>query len=492
MRRNPHLYEINTRLFVRRLARKYGRDISLSNIPDDEWQTLRRLGIDLVWLMGIWQSSAGARQQALLNPAMRHEYDSVLPGWTAEDIAGSPYAVSAYELDPTLGTSQDLAELKARLNAMGLHLIVDFVPNHLAFDHPWTLTHPDWFVSGTETDARRHADWFYPTEKGVLLAHGRDPNFPPWTDTVQVNFYSPDFRRAYIDELLRIAGIVDGVRCDMAMLALNDIFGQVWGEFVTGYPRPTGEFWTEAIGSVRQKHAGFVFIAEAYWGLEGALRELGFDFTYNKLLYDKMRFADAAEIQSYLIANKDFEQRSVHFIENHDEARAVVAFGKERSLAAATILGTTPGLRMFHDGQLEGRRLRLPVQLVREPLETPDLEVESYYQRLLTTINEPAYHDNEWAPVEANRAWLENNTFRNLLAWAWQNGQGLKLVVINYSDKPAQARLRIGSLVGHKTGNVAFYDEIAGVRYVRDHAELTADGLYVALEAYKAHIFDVV
>ena len=185
---------------------------------------------------------------------------------------------------------------------------------------PSSAIHP-----GEEADARAHPDAFFSPDRGVYLAHGRDPNFPPWTDTAQLNFYSTDLRQALIKELLRIAEVADGVRCDMAMLALNDVFGGVWGK-LANYPKPDTEFWAEAITQVKQRRPDFLFLAEAYWGLEKQLQQLGFDFTYDKVFYDRLRFSNARDIREHLMTDGPYQQRSVHFIENHDEERAVTRF----------------------------------------------------------------------------------------------------------------------------------------------------------------------
>ncbi|MBI2830897.1 MAG: hypothetical protein HYX79_01405 [Chloroflexi bacterium] len=485
MRHNPHLYEINARIFVRRLSEKYGRQVTLASVPEEEWQWLAGRGFDIVWLMGVWQRSPGSRQKALHHPGLRHEYSKTLPGWTEKDVAGSPYAIYGYTLDSALGDQNELARVRSQINRLGMRLMVDFVPNHLALDHPWTVSHPERFVQAKKTEVRSHPDWFFPTNSGVYLAHGRDPYFPPWTDTAQVNFYSTDLRKAFMNEMLRIADTADGMRYDMAMLALNEVFERIWSKVLGDYPRLKTEFWAEAIGRVREKHPDFIFLAEAYWGLEHKLQQLGFDFTYDKDLYDRLRSSPPADIRRALVKNG----HSARFIENHDEPRAVVAFGRERSLAAAVIMATIPGLRFFHDGQLEGRRGRLPIQLAREQSEVIDSEVLKFYERLLAITSDPAFHDGEWSLMDVTRAWDGNESHQNLLAWSWQHGEKLKLVVVNYSPGQAQGRIKV-ELPG-TTQKAVFTDELAGVSYLRDPKEIRNPGLYVDLGTYKAHMFDV-
>ena len=426
LRPNPHLYEVNARIFLERLSRGNPRPLSLSTVPEEIWRGMARRGFDLVWLMGVWQRSPAARRAALDHPDLRGAYDESLPGWSESDVGASPYAIFDYVLDRSLGESAELAVVRASLNREGLGLILDFVPNHLAMDHPWVVSHPDRFVSGSEAGIREHPDWYFTSDGTIFLAHGRDPNFPPWTDTVQVNFFSPELRDGLLGELLRIAETADGVRCDMAMLGLNDVFGRVWG-----LPDPPAvEFWSEIIGGVRRAFPGFLFIGEAYWGLEQALLRLGFDFVYDKAFYDKLRWGSAREIREHL---GSFDgSRSVRFIENHDEPRAASAFGRERLGAATAILATVPGLRLFHDGQLEGRRVRLPVQLQREPEEPADPEVSRMLERILQITSAPAYHEGIWTPME---------TGNDVLAWSWRLDRELKIVLVNYAPDGALARV---------------------------------------------------
>jgi len=489
MRHNPNLYEINTRPFLRSLSEKYGKKLTLATVPEEEWQELEHLGFDLVWLMGVWQRSPASRQQALLNGALREEYARALPGWSDEDIGGSPYAVHGYSLDPALGAPSELAKLRAKLNRRGLGLVLDFVPNHLAVDHPWVNDHPEWFIRGREKDVQARPGWFFSPGADIYLAHGRDPNFPPWTDTAQLNFFSADLRRTLIRELLRIAEVADGVRCDMAMLALNEVFESMWGSIAADSFRPEAEFWAEAIGRMKQQRHAPLFIAEVYWGMEKKMQALGFDFTYNKNLYDRMRFAAPGEIRG-LLADEGELARAANFIENHDEARAVAAFGRERSLAAAVIVTTIPGLRLLHDGQLTGRRVRLPVQMVRQPDEAPDADVRRFYERLLAIVNRPVFHNGAWRLLELTRAWEGNESHRDMLAWCWIGEGQTGVVAVNYSPHPAQCRLKL--LLPEAGGSqLLFLDELADTTYVRDPDEVSRQGLYIALEPYQSHIFNL-
>jgi len=361
----------------------------------------------------------------------------------------------------------------------------------LALDHPWTVSHPTWFVQGKKADAHTHPDRFFISEQGICFAHGREPHFPPWTDTVQVNFYSNELRQALINGLLGIAELADGVRCDMAMLALNDVFERIWGEYSRGYQQPDTELWSEAITRIKERHPYFLFIAEVYWGLERRLQEIGFDYTYDKPFYDKLRFSSPQEICDYLKADDSYSRRSVRFIENHDEPRAVAAFGRERSLAAAVVLSTVPGFRLFHDGQLEGRGMRLPIQLVREPEEAPDPPIAEFYEQLLHVCNSPVFHDGQWLLLETSQAGQRGNSHRDLLTWWWHRGDQTKVVVVNYSPKHTSCWLKLPLPLGPNE-RILLRDELASTSAVQDTQQLANQDLHFNLKPWQAQILDVI
>lgn len=464
MRRHPHLYEINARIFLDRLSRRHGRKITLSQVPEEEWKSIRKRGFDLVWLMGVWQRSPAAGEK------------------------GSPYAIHDYRLDAALGREGELEEVKARLHQLGLALMLDFVPNHLAVDHPWIERHPDRFVHTTKEKVREHPDWFFSRDRKQYFAHGRDPYFPPWKDTVQVNFFSEDLRVAWIDQLFKIADLADGMRCDMAMLGLNRIFEKVWGAFVKKNPRPEEEFWAQAISLVKQVRPDFLFLAESYWHLEWELQQLGFDYTYDKILYDRMLPSTPQDVRGHLTATPLYQNRSVRFIENHDEERAAAAFGREKSQAAAVVIATIPGLRFFHDGQLEGRRQKIPVQLAHEPRERPDKEILSFYEKLLSAADLAAFHDGEWRLLDSQSSWPGSESYANILAWCWKSSKKIEAVVaVNFSEKDAQARIPLPLSTGVRR-DLHFSDKLSGETYLRKAAECRDPGLYVALGPWQAHV----
>ena len=260
--------------------------MDLSTVPDEEWDAIAEAGFDAVWLMGVWERSPAGVAVALANHDLVRAFASALPDWVPGDVVGSPYCIRNYDVDGRLGGRAGLAVARAALADRGLALVLDFVPNHVAPDHPWTSTHPEYFVAGTASDLETDPDSFTDVG-GTVLANGRDPHLPAWPDVVQLNTSSSALRGAALDVLRDIADQCDGVRCDMAMLVMNEVFSRTWGDRVGA--RPAEEYWPVLIDAVRRTRPGFVFIAEAYWDLEWALQQQGFDFCYDKRLYDRPR-----------------------------------------------------------------------------------------------------------------------------------------------------------------------------------------------------------
>jgi len=152
--------------------------------------------------------------------------------------------------------------VRKKLRARGVALFLDFVGNHTAHDHPWVREHPEYYVQGTKQDFERDPGSFrlVETPKGsFFIALARDPYFPPWKDVAQLNHFSPQMRAAQLADLRTIAGHCDGVRCDMAMLHLRDIFGGIWGRYLGNSPPPATEFWTDAAPAWKTPDADGLF-----------------------------------------------------------------------------------------------------------------------------------------------------------------------------------------------------------------------------------------
>ena len=481
MRNNPHILEINARSWLKRHEREAGRKLTLAELPSAFWEKLQQNGFDAVWLMGVWKTSPVACKIARENADVRAQVHSIKPDFNTDDITASPYAVYEYTVDDYFGGNKALATFRKNLNDRGILLFLDFVGNHTAMDAPVVETNPELFITTGTKEPHIHPDWFFKNKNGHYIAHGRDPYFAPWTDTAQLNYFNPQARDYMTQQLLQVAQMCDGVRCDMAMLSLNKVQRDTWWEFIGG-ELPKTEFWTQALNAVRAEYPEFVFLAEVYWGLEWDIQELGFDYTYDKVLYDRLRFANAESIRGHLGAEHLFQMRSLRFIANHDEEEPLKAFGREKSLAAGTIIATLPGARLYHLFQLLGRPTRLPIQYVKDEFEI-DEAVEKYYWKVLKIASDPAFHGGQWSLKEAVPVYAGEDSCRQILCWQWKQRHTGKLVFINYSEAPAQCRVPFKGLANFKVR-----EEIEGKELTLS-PELATQGMEMVLKPYECKIF---
>jgi glycosidase len=484
---HPSLYQINTRVWLTRLSESLGRRATLDDVPDAELDRVAGMGFDWVWFLSVWQTGPAAQQVSRSNAGWRKEFQETLPDLREEDIAGSGFAIQSYSVHRDLGGAEALARLRSRLQQRGLRLMLDFVPNHMAPDHPWRDEHPDYFVRGSEADLARAPQNYcrVQTKNGPLvLAYGRDPYFDGWPDTLQLDYGNPDLQQAMIGELERIAGQCDGLRCDMAMLVLPDVFERTWGTRAE-------LFWPRATQAVRGKHPDFRFMAEVYWDLEWTMQQQGFDYAYDKRLYDRLREGRARPVREHLQAGLDYQNKLARFLENHDEPRAAETFPPDVHEAAAIITFLSPGLRFFHQGQFEGRRKRISPHLVRAPEEPVDSRLEKFYERLLDVLRQPVMRTGQWQLLECVPAWEGNGTWDCFIAWSWQGGDGQRrIVAVNYAGNQSQCWVRIpfADLAGRR---VQVADRMGSARYERDGDELASRGLYLDLAAWGYHVFEV-
>lgn len=365
----PILYEINTWVWLHELSQKYKRPIHLGNVPAKEWDAIASLKVDAVWFMGVWERSPASVRIAMENKTLVADFRRALPDFSAADNIGSAYSVRRYVVDKHSGGPEGLTVARRMLAKRGTRLILDFVPNHVASDHPWVSKHPEYFIQGSADDLKRDPDSFMEVA-GKVFAWGRDPYFPAWRDVLQLNAFGPGLRRAAIETVSSIAGQCDGIRCDMAMLLMNKIFERTWGDrggHRAGTP-PGTEYWQDVIQAVRGDYPDFLFMAEAYWDQEWGLQQQGFDYCYDKRLYDRLVYENAESVRLHLVADLSYQGKLVRFIENHDEPRAASTFSPQKERLAAVTAATLPGARLFHEGQFEGRKVRLPVFLKQRPV----------------------------------------------------------------------------------------------------------------------------
>ncbi len=480
---NPAVYEVNTAVWLGEVSGRLGAAVTLGSVPAPEWDLVVPEGVSVVWLMGVWARSPAGREIALSNPDLRAGWSAALPDWTDLDVVGSPYCITDYAPAAAFGGWAGLDSARAELRARGALLMVDWVPNHVGPDSPWLQSAPEAFVRGAAEDLSRSPDAFVEVD-GTVFANGKDPYFAPWPDVVQVNAFAPSLRSLAARALSRIAEHADAARCDMAMLMLDDVVTSTWGEQVG--PPPAVTYWTEMIAAAQAVNPSFRFVAEAYWDREWDLQLLGFDYCYDKRLYDRLAQGDVAPVRGHLGADPAYQRRLVRFLENHDEPRASRTFGPPaRVKAAAVTIATLPGLTLWHEGQADGREVFVPVFLGRRADERQDAATASWYRDLWAAA--PRVRAGDWARCEVT-GWPDNTSAEALVAWTWTPGDVVSLVVVNLSGHDADGVVHVGQATA--AGSRWLLDDpLAGASYERSGDDLADGGLYVALPAWGAHVF---
>lgn len=415
-------------------------------------------------------------------------YSQVLPGYKKADVIGSPYAVWSYELNPELGTMQDLVMLRKALNAMGLKLMVDFVPNHSSVDSPWVSQYPDFYVhapkgSNPPLDPNRY-------DNNNSIAYGSAGWWgSSWMDTLQYNYWNLAFRKSQTARLVEVASYADFIRCDMAYLCLNDQIQANWNAQLSswGYQRPSTEFWADAIAAAKSAFPGVQFLAEVYdpWG--GQLQSLGFDFTYDKHMYDLLGNGNLDNIRGY-IANTDigYLSRGAHFVENHDEPRAAAFFGSnQRADAAAMVTMTIPGMRFYFEGQQDGYRNRLQVQLRRAAPESVAVGVPQFYSIFTNIISRPVFHTGTWTYLGVSN----DPTCWRLMAWKWTSNEERLLVVVNYSDSVGSGAIVLTDAQPiNGNDSIPVIDLISQQTWTRSAHQMQTQGLFTVIQPWSCQV----
>ncbi len=457
---HPLIYEINTWTWLNDLSRRYNRIVNLSSVPPAEYDKIARRGFDAVWLMGVWERSPAGIAIARHHDGIMSDLRKTLPDFTDHDLVGSPYCIRRYRAESNLGGAEGLRIARSELARRGIRLILDFVPNHVAPDHPWTWEHPEYFIRGPVPE-------------------------PP--DIIQLDLFNRDLREALTETLREIAAQCDGVRCDMAMLVTNEVFAKTWGAKASA--KPEEEVWQQLVPAARAVHSEFLFVAEVYWDMEWEMMNLGMDFCYDKRLYDRLVAGNPEGVNEHLSADPDYQSRLVRFLENHDESRAAGFQPAERHMALAIASLTLPGARLVHQGQLDGKKVRIPVFLGRGPIEDSNPDMTKFYEKLLEYLRSEAIRSGNWSLCRVS-GWVDNLSWLHLLAWEWIGEHERLMIVINLSDKPAQGHIH--SPTPFKSSKTySLFDALSGVLYTRDGGEMNEPGLFAGLQPWGVHAFSI-
>ena len=357
--------------------------MTLADVPEEVWDDVARPGIDAVWLMGVWERSPAGAAIARTNPAMVAAQREALADVTDADVVGSAYCIRRYRPDPRFGGATGAgggpgrAGRPRRAAAARLGAQPRGARPPLGGGAPRVL-HP------LDPRGARRRSRQLPRGRRAGLRPGRDPYFPAWPEVLQLDTTASATRRAAAAELGAVAERCDGVRCDMAMLVLDEVVARTWGPLAST-PDGAAGYWPAVMAAVRSRHPGFAFFAEAYWGLEGALLEAGL----RRLLRQDPLRPPGPRRHRRCPRPPGRRRSGLAATAPCGSSRTTTSPGPRRAStrpgqrAAALLLLTTPGVALLHEGQFEGRRVRVPVTLGRRPDERPDVELAVWYRRLL-------------------------------------------------------------------------------------------------------------
>lgn len=493
----PALFEINTRAYLNELGIKLNKKATLDDIPDSLLLDLANKGFDFLWFLGVWQIGDTGRDISRSNQSWQQSFRDCLCDLSQKDISGSPFAIQSYKVDSILGGDDSLARLRNRMKGFNLKICLDFVPNHTAIDNPWVDTNPDFYVRGTEKDIENQPENYIKIKSkngDQVFAHGRDPYFPGWPDTLQLNYFNSKFQQEMSSVLNKIASQCDALRCDMAMLVLSSVFKKTWGERSSfgNNDYSVKEFWPAAIQAVKSAIPGFIFIAEAYWDLEFELQQQGFDYTYDKRLYDRLCHENPDSIIPHLRADWEYNKKLVRFLENHDEERAAKVFSPEKQCAAALVTFFAPGLLFFHEGQIEGWKIHASIHLNRRPKEEKSDYLTSFYSKLLIALKNPEIKTSAYQVLNARQAFENDQSFRQFICALRIGSNGnISLAISNYGPSKAQCFLPL-PVPNIKNKTVILKDELGHNKYDREGNKLTSEGLYLDMPAWGCHLFKII
>ena len=442
---HPFIYEINTWVWLDELSRRARSCRSTSPAcPASEWDAIAELGFDAVWLMGVWERSPAGIAIALENEGLVESFRRALPDFATADVVGSPYCIRDYAVDAHLGGPAGLAAARAALAERGLGLILDFVPNHVAPDHPWTRRAPGVLrrAAARTTSTRDPASF---VRVGGRRARERPRPLLPGLARRRAaeRVLARPARRRGRDAATSIAAQCDGVRCDMAMLMMNDIFERTWGE--RAGPRPADDYWPTRDPGRQERAIPASSSSPRPTGTSSGRSSSRASTTATTSASTTGSSHDGAEeVRGHLTADLGLPAaaRPLHR-EPRRAARGgdVPAASKARAAAVATL--TQTGARLVHEGQLEGRaRAAAGLPRAAGPTSRPTSSCSAFYERLLGRARATASSATATGSSASAAAGTGNDTWQNLVAWGWR-GESRRLVVVNLGDAPASGHVSL-------------------------------------------------
>ena len=417
--KTKRLYQINIRNFL-----KEQKVVNILQIPIAFWESLEINGIDSIWLMGVWQICLASKEKAELQT-----YDLDELKYTKNDIVGSCFAIEDYIFDVNIGNSQDFLRLKQILNNLGIKLILDFIPNHFGMSSSLIFDYPEIFLESQELVVGSSFEFMTKFGKKYFY-HGKDPHFDSWNDTVQIDYSKKATHDFMTKKLENVAKYCDGVRCDMTMLVLPEVFSKTWNIDFDEENIKNTCFWQEVVPVMKKQKAeigeDFIFLAEVYWDLEKAMLDFGFDFVYNKKLLDNLKKKQYQEvINSIQLPN------GILFLENHDEDRSSKIFDNNILKLCFVLLCFCPNLQFFQHGQWQLQTIRVPIQVCIPEISPQQVNNKTrvFYDKILQYTAKNILLDNF--------VYVLSQLEERLIAITWQNqvSKTKIVLVINFLEQ---------------------------------------------------------
>lgn len=372
------IYELN--------VRQYSEEGTFAAVTEDI-QRLSDLGIDIIWLMPVHPIGEKNKKGEL----------------------GSYYSVRDYrDVNPEFGSMEDFKELVRKSHEYNIRLILDWVPNHSAWDNPLAEAHPEWYVRD---------------EKGEFLSPF------DWTDVIQFDYENAELRE-YMTESLKFwiqeTG-VDGYRFDVAHMVPVD-------------------FWDDVRIALQEVKEDVFMLAEADQPfLHKNAMNMSYDWRFHHIMNEVASGnKTAVDIQKHFAyVDTAYPEHSIlmQFTSNHDENswNGTVYERYGESLKTFAVLSfAVPGMPLIYNGQEACMDKRL-LFFERDPIEWKDCELFGFYQQLIRLRKDnPALWSANWgAAIE----FIEVSDSNNILAFKREKGSNSIVALFNFSDHKAGAQL---------------------------------------------------
>ena len=344
---------------------------------------IKSLGTNIIWLMPIYEQGSG-------------------------NSVNSPYSVKNYEkISPEYGTLADLRALTDQAHALGMAVILDWVANHTAWDHPWISAHPEWYSQNANGQ--------------IIIPPGTN-----WNDVADLNFDQNAMRKAQIDAMKYwvLEANVDGFRCDYA----------------DGVPF---DFWSEAIAALKSlPKRDVLMLAE---GTRSDHYQAGFDLTYGWNYYTALKNVWNGAATSTLTTTHQLEygniptgKGKIRFTTNHDEsawdASPMSLFnGKNGAIAASVVTIFSGGVPLLYTGQEVGKTGTTPFFSNTTINWAANADMLAAYQKLYAI-----YNNNSAARSSTVSAYQLSN---DLVCWKKTNGSSSVLILVNVRNSTINATL---------------------------------------------------